>query len=125
MKILAVDDSMMIRRIVSSAASVFGAECDGAPDGLAGLGMLEKEPTGYNLVVLDWNMPNMNGLDLLRKIRSTEELQHLPVLMLTTEGSHQAIITAIKAGATSYMTKPFFEKDLQARMLDCLGLGFE
>jgi two-component system chemotaxis response regulator CheY len=70
-------------------------------------------------------MPNMNGLDLLRKIRSTEELQHLPVLMLTTEGSHQAIITAIKAGATSYMTKPFFEKDLQARMLDCLGLGFE
>jgi two-component system chemotaxis response regulator CheY len=125
MKILAVDDSMMIRRIVSSAASAFGAECDGAPDGLAGLGMLEKEPTGYNLVVLDWNMPNMNGLDLLRKIRSTEELQHLPVLMLTTEGSHQAIITAIKAGATSYMTKPFFEKDLQARMLDCLGMGFE
>jgi two-component system chemotaxis response regulator CheY len=125
MKILAVDDSMMIRRIVSSAASAFGAECDGAPDGLAGLGMLEKEPTGYNLVVLDWNMPNMNGLDLLRKIRSTEELQHLPVLMLTTEGSHQAIITAIKAGATSYMTKPFFEKDLQTRMLDCLGLGFE
>ena len=125
MKILAVDDSMMIRRIVSSAASAFGAECDGAPDGLAGLGMLEKEPTGYNLVVLDWNMPNMNGLDLLRKIRSTEELQHLPVLMLTTQGSHQAIITAIKAGATSYMTKPFFEKDLQARMLDCLGLGFE
>ena len=125
MKILAVDDSMMIRRIVSSAASAFGAECDGAPDGLAGLGMLEKEPTGYNLVVLDWNMPNMNGLDLLRKIRSTEELKHLPVLMLTTEGSHQAIITAIKAGATSYMTKPFFEKDLQARMLDCLGLGFE
>jgi DNA-binding response OmpR family regulator len=45
--------------------------------------------------------------------------------MLTTEGSHQAIITAIKAGATAYMTKPFIEKDLQARMLDCLGLGFE
>jgi len=125
MKILAVDDSMMIRRIVASAASAFGAECDGAPDGLAGLGMLEKEPAGYNLVVLDWNMPNMNGLDLLRKIRSTEELKHLPVLMLTTEGSHQAIITAIKAGATAYMTKPFIEKDLQARMLDCLGLGFE
>ena len=116
---------MMIRRIVSSAASAFGAECDGAPDGLAGLGMLEKEPTGYNLVVLDWNMPNMNGLDLLRKIRSTEEFQHLPVLMLTTEGSQHSIVTAIKAGATSYMTKPFFEKDLQARMLDCLGLGFE
>ncbi|MFM8981365.1 MAG: response regulator, partial [Spartobacteria bacterium] len=72
MKILAVDDSMMIRRIVSSAASAFGAECDGAEDGLVALGILEKEPTAYNLVVLDWNMPNMNGLDLLRKIRSTD-----------------------------------------------------
>jgi DNA-binding response OmpR family regulator len=45
--------------------------------------------------------------------------------MLTTEGSQHSIVTAIKAGATSYMTKPFFEKDLQTRMLDCLGLGFE
>jgi two-component system chemotaxis response regulator CheY len=125
MKILAVDDSMLVRRIVASASSVVGAECIGAADGLLALAELERDPTGFSLICLDWNMPNMNGLDLLRKIRSTEELQHLPVLMLTTEGSHQAIITAIKAGATSYMTKPFFEKDLQARMLDCLGLGFE
>lgn len=125
MKILAVDDSMMMRRIVASAASAFGAECEGAEDGLVALGILEKEPAGYNLVVLDWNMPNMNGLDLLRKIRSTEELKHIPVLMLTTEGSNLAIITAIKAGATAYMTKPFIEKDLQTRMLDCLGLGFD
>ncbi|MFM8982294.1 MAG: response regulator, partial [Spartobacteria bacterium] len=100
-------------------------ECDGAEDGLVALGILEKEPTAYNLVVLDWNMPNMNGLDLLRKIRSTDKLKHIPVLMLTTEGSHLAIVTAIKAGATAYMTKPFIEKDLQTRMLDCLGLGFE
>jgi two-component system chemotaxis response regulator CheY len=125
MKILAVDDSMMMRRIVASAASAFGAECDGAEDGLVALGMLEKEPSGYNLVVLDWNMPNMNGLDLLRHIRASEELKHIPVLMLTTEGSHQSIITAVKAGATAYMTKPFFEKDLQTRMLDCLGMGFD
>ena len=125
MKILAVDDSMMVRRLVASAASVLGAECLGAPDGLVALGFLEKEPTAFSLVVLDWNMPNMNGLDLLRRIRASEELKHLPVLMLTTEGSHQSIITAVKAGATAYMTKPFFEKDLQARMLDCLGMGFE
>ena len=125
MKILAVDDSMMVRRLVASAASVLGAECVGAPDGLVALGILEKEPTVYNLVVLDWNMPNMNGLDLLRRIRASDELKHIPVLMLTTEGSHQSIITAVKAGATAYMTKPFFEKDLQTRMLDCLGMGFD
>jgi two-component system chemotaxis response regulator CheY len=125
MKILAVDDSMLVRRIVASSSSVIGAECVGAPDGLIALGALEADPVGFSLVCLDWNMPNMNGLEFLTRIRADERWKSLPVLMLTTEGSRDAIITAIKAGATAYMTKPFFEKDLQARMLDCLGLGFE
>jgi two-component system chemotaxis response regulator CheY len=125
MKILAVDDSMLVRRIVASSSSVIGAECVGAPDGLIALGALEADPVGFSLVCLDWNMPNMNGLDFLIRIRADERWKSLPVLMLTTEGSRDAIITAIKAGATAYMTKPFSEKDLQAKMLDCLGLGFE
>ncbi len=125
MKILAVDDSMLVRRIVASASSVIGAECVGAPDGLIALGALESDPQGFSLVCLDWNMPNMNGLDFLLRIRSDERWKSLPVLMITTEGSKEAIITAIKAGATAYMTKPFFEKDLQTKMLDCLGMGFE
>jgi two-component system chemotaxis response regulator CheY len=125
MKILAVDDSMLVRRIVASASSVIGAECVGAPDGLIALGHLEREPEGFSLVCLDWNMPNMNGLEFLQRIRADQRWQSLPVLMLTTEGSQKSIITAIKAGATAYMTKPFFEKDLQAKMVDCLGLGFE
>jgi two-component system chemotaxis response regulator CheY len=70
-------------------------------------------------------MPNMNGLEFLTRIRADERWKTLPVLMLTTEGSKDAIITAIKAGATAYMTKPFFEKDLTTKMLDCLGMGFE
>ena len=125
MKILTVDDSMLVRRIVASASSVIGAECVGAPDGLIALGALEADPEGFSLVCLDWNMPNMNGLDFLIRIRADERWKSLPVLMLTTEGSRDAIITAIKAGATAYMTKPFYEKDLQAKMLDCLRLGFE
>ena len=125
MKILAVDDSMLVRRIVASSSSVIGAECVGAPDGLIALGALEADPVVFSLVCLDWNMPNMNGLEFLTRIRADERWKSLPVLMLTTEGSRDAIITAIKAGATAYMTKPFFEKDLQAKMLDCLGLGFE
>lgn len=125
MKILAVDDSMLVRRIVASSSSVIGAECVGAPDGLIALGALEADPTGFSLVCLDWNMPNMNGLDFLIRIRADERWKFLPVLMLTTEGSRDAIITAIKAGATAYMTKPFSEKDLQAKMLDCLGMGFD
>ena len=125
MKILAVDDSMLVRRIVASASSVLGAECVGAADGLLALGELERDPSGFSLICLDWNMPNMNGLDFLTHIRADARFKEIPVLMLTTEGSQHSIVTAIKAGATSYMTKPFFEKDLQTRMLDCLGLGFE
>jgi len=125
MKILAVDDSMLIRRLVASAASVLGAECVTAEDGKIGVDHLEADPSGFSLVCLDWNMPNMNGLDFLKHIRADGRWKDLPVLMLTTEGSKDAIITAIKAGATAYMTKPFFEKDLQAKMLDCLGMGFE
>lgn len=125
MKILAVDDSMLVRRIVASAASVIGAECVDAADGLIALGYLEREVDGFSLVCLDWNMPNMNGLEFLTRIRAQERYKSLPVLMLTTEGSRDAIITAIKAGATAYMTKPFFEKDLTTKMLDCLGMGFE
>ncbi|NBR48170.1 response regulator [bacterium] len=125
MKILAVDDSMLIRRLVASAASVLGAECVTAEDGKIGVDRLEADPSGFSLVCLDWNMPNMNGLDFLKHIRADGRWKDLPVLMLTTEGSKDAIITAIKAGATAYMTKPFFEKDLQTKMLDCLGLGFE
>jgi len=125
MKILAVDDSMLIRRLVASAASVLGAECVTAEDGKIGVDRLEADPSGFSLVCLDWNMPNMNGLDFLKHIRADGRWKDLPVLMLTTEGSKDAIITAIKAGATAYMTKPFFEKDLQTKMLDCLGMGFE
>jgi two-component system chemotaxis response regulator CheY len=125
MKVLAVDDSMLIRRIVASAASVIGAECVPAEDGHIALGVLEADPQGFSLVCLDWNMPNMNGLEFLTRIRADERWKSVPVLMLTTEGSKDAIITAIKAGATAYMTKPFFEKDLTTKMLDCLGMGFE
>lgn len=116
---------MLVRRIVASASSVLGAECVGAADGLLALDELERDPTGFSMICLDWNMPNMNGLDFLTHIRADSRFQQIPVLMLTTEGSQHSIVTAIKAGATSYMTKPFFEKDLQARMLDCLGMGFD
>lgn len=73
MKILAVDDSMLVRRIVASASSVIGAECIGAADGVLALAELERDPTGFSLVCLDWNMPNMNGLELVKALRALPE----------------------------------------------------
>ncbi len=123
MKFLVVDDSLVMRRIVGSAAAVLGAECVEAPDGAQALLRLQTEEK-VDLVCLDWNMPVMGGLDFLKALRADARWKAVPVLMITTEGSRDSILAALKAGATGYLTKPFNQQDLQAKMMDCLGLGF-
>jgi two-component system chemotaxis response regulator CheY len=123
MKILVVDDSAVMRRIVGSAAALLGADCAGAGDGAQAIAQLETDPAGFQLVCLDWNMPVMGGLEFLQTLRKDPRWKELPVLMITTEGSRESIIAAIKAGATGYLTKPFNQQDLQSKMMDCLGLG--
>ena len=122
-KILAVDDSNLILRIVSNAAAVIGAECQTARDGLEALARLEEYQGQFDLITLDWNMPNMNGYDCLVAIRADSRWKDIPILMLTTEAGHQCVVDAIKAGATSYLTKPFAYQDLELKMLDCMGLN--
>lgn len=124
MKLLVVDDSLVMRRIVGSAAAVIGGECVEAANGADAFAKLEAEPAGFALVCLDWNMPVMDGLEFLKRLRADPRWQALPVLMITTEGSRDAVIAALKAGATGYLTKPFNQQDLQGKLLDCLGLGF-
>lgn len=125
MKILAVDDSRLVRRLVASAASVMDIECMDACDGVEAMTILNADPEGISLICLDWNMPNMNGLECLQAVRADTKLHHIPVLMLTTEGSQTAVVQAVKAGATAYLSKPFSQQDLQVKIMDCLGLGFE
>ncbi|MCX6937016.1 MAG: response regulator [Verrucomicrobia bacterium] len=123
MKILVVDDSAVMRRIVASSAALLGADCTGAGDGAQAIAQLESDPAGFQLVCLDWNMPVMGGLEFLYTLRNDPRWKDLPVLMITTEGSRDSIIAALKAGATGYLTKPFNQQDLQSKMIDCLGLG--
>lgn len=123
MKILVVDDSLVMRRIIGSAAGVLGAECIEAANGDLALKRLNAEPDAFNLVCLDWNMPVMSGYDFLKALRADSRWGGLPVLMITTEGSRDSIIAALKAGATGYLTKPFNQQDLQSKIMDCLGLG--
>lgn len=106
LKILVVDDFSTMRRIIRNLLKELGfPNVTEAEDGIDALKKLEAG--GFEFVVSDWNMPNMSGIDLLRSIRSTPTLKHLPVLMVTAEAKKENIIEAAQAGANGYIVKPF------------------
>ena len=105
MKILVVDDSSTMRRIIANILKNAGQEnLVEAADGVEGLSQLKAHPD-VELVLTDWNMPNLNGLDFLTKIRETNKT--LPIVMITTEAEKANVVAAIKAGANNYIVKPF------------------
>jgi len=115
MKILVVDDFSTMRRIVKNILKQLGYEnIDEAEDGAQAYSKLQSG--GYDFVVSDWNMPNMDGLELLKKIRSDERLKALPVLMVTAEAEKDKVITAIQAGVNNYVVKPFTAEVLKEKM---------
>ena len=123
MKILTVDDSSVIRKIISSAAAVLEYEVIEAIDGIDGLEKLEANDGDFDLILLDWNMPRMNGLEFLKTVKADEKYKNIHVMMITTESQKENIIKAIKEGAAHYMTKPFTMDELIKKILECLGKG--
>jgi two-component system, chemotaxis family, chemotaxis protein CheY len=114
-KILTVDDSISIRKMIEFALKSKGYTVVAAGDGQEGLEVLERGER-FDLVVLDINMPRMDGLTLLKNIRAKPEWGRLPVLMLTTEGQDGDRDTAIGLGASDYMVKPFKPTELLERV---------
>ena len=115
MKFLVVDDFSTMRRIVRNLLKELGfANVDEAEDGQIALQKLNTLP--FDFVVTDWNMPNMDGLTLLQKIRATPSLKHLPVLMITAEAKKENIIAAAQAGASGYIVKPFTAATLSEKL---------
>ncbi|NLH47488.1 MAG: response regulator [Myxococcales bacterium] len=125
MKILSVDDSRMIRRLIGSAISVMGFDVLEAGDGKQALAVLETEYPNVGLIMLDWNMPEMDGYECLVAIKADERFKHIPVMMCTTESERENVIKAIKAGAKSYVSKPFTPEDLVTKIMECLGQGLD
>lgn len=123
MIILAVDDSMVMLKILSGAIAALGYEPITAPNGKEALDVLERRVDDVAVVILDWNMPVLGGLDTLRLIRADERLKHLPVLMVTTESERKNLIQAMQAGANHYLTKPFSQEDLATHLAQCLGVS--
>ncbi|WP_021023075.1 chemotaxis response regulator CheY [Salinivibrio costicola] len=115
MKILVVDDFSTMRRIVKNLLRDLGfnntVEAD---DGLTALPILKKG--GIDFVVTDWNMPGMQGIDLLKEIRKDDELKHLPILMITAEAKREQIVEAAQAGVNGYIVKPFTAATLKAKL---------
>jgi two-component system chemotaxis response regulator CheY len=106
MKILVVDDFSTMRRIIKNLLRDLGytntAEAD---DGKTALPMLQSG--GFDFLVTDWNMPGMNGIDLLKAVRADEKLKSLPILMITAEANRDQIIEAAQSGVNGYVVKPF------------------
>lgn len=114
-KFLVVDDFSTMRRIVRNLLKELGyTNVDEAEDGAVALGKLKGG--GFEFVVSDWNMPNMDGLALLQQIRANPELASLPVLMVTAEAKKENIIAAAQAGANGYVVKPFTAATLDEKL---------
>jgi two-component system chemotaxis response regulator CheY len=121
MKVLVVDDSAIIRKIIKAAADVLQMETEEAEDGIEALEKLSENYREIDLVLLDWNMPEMNGYDVLVEIKSNDRYKHIPVMMVTTEGQKSNIVAAVRAGASNYLTKPFTVEELESKILECIG----
>ena len=121
MKLLVVDDSSVIRKVIKAAADVLEMETEEAQDGMEALEKLAVIHNEIDLVLLDWNMPEMSGYEVLVKIKGSEKYKGIPVMMVTTEGQKSNIVAAIRAGATNYLTKPFTVEELQAKIIECIG----
>jgi len=115
MKILVVDDFSTMRRIVKNLLKQLGYEnIEEAEDGAQAYSKLKNG--GFGFVVSDWNMPNVDGLELLKKVRSDPEIKDLPILMVTAEAEKEKVITAIQAGVNNYIVKPFTGEVLKEKM---------
>jgi two-component system, chemotaxis family, chemotaxis protein CheY len=105
LKVLIVDDQPTIRRIAIRLLRERGAECLEAGTAARALDILKSESVG--LVVTDWNMPGMSGIDFLRTVRSRDHLKTTPVVMMTSRNYEEDIVAAMRAGVTGYIVKPF------------------
>lgn len=121
MKLLVVDDSSTMRRIIKNTLSRLGYEdvLEGE-DGLQGWAALNENPD-MGMLITDWNMPEMNGLELVKKVRADSRFTDLPIIMVTTEGGKAEVITALKAGVNNYIVKPFTPQVLKEKLAAVLG----
>ncbi len=104
--ILVVDDSQIMRNIVKNSFSALKIPCEFKEAGNGREALLLVEKGGIDLVLLDWNMPMLSGLDFLKKVRAMPDKKDLPIVMITSEAARYNVVQAVKHGITAYLIKP-------------------
>jgi len=122
LKLLVVDDSSTMRRIIKNTLVRLGHKdiLEGG-DGIEGWNALNTNPD-IDMLITDWNMPEMNGLELVKKVRADSRFMDLPIIMVTTEGGKAEVITALKAGVNNYIVKPFTPQVLKEKLGAVMGI---
>lgn len=123
MRALVIDDSRTVRVIIGKILEELNIEVHQARDGLEALELLKTTP-GIELMLVDWNMPRMDGLEFLRAVRAQRAYANVPILMVTSESEAEQVARALDAGATEYLMKPFTKEILVAK-LGLLNVGAE
>ena len=119
-KVMVVDDFSTMRRILKNILKQLGYEnIEEAEDGAQAFNNLQSG--GADFIVTDWNMPNMNGLELLKAVRADGSLKEVPVLMVTAEAEKENIIAAVEAGVSNYIVKPFTAETLKEKIDKIFG----
>ena len=120
MKVLVVDDFATMRRIVKNVLKQIGFRyISEADDGKSALKAMKSEK--FDLIMCDWNMPEMPGIDLLNAVRADTELKDTPFVMVTAEAQKENILQAVKAGVSNYVVKPFTAETVEEKLKKVFG----
>ncbi|HWI29239.1 MAG TPA: response regulator [Stellaceae bacterium] len=120
MNVLVVDDYLTMRRIMRSLLQQVGfSNIDDAVDG--GSALRKLRDTRFGLVISDWNMEPMSGLQLLKEVRADDRLRAMPFIMVTAESKTENVVAAKEAGVSNYIVKPFNADTLKKKIDECLG----
>ena len=122
-RILFVEDSPTMRRIIENSLKKLGVkEITDAENGVDALEKIQKQD--FDMILTDWNMPEMNGKELVEHVRKIDKYKTIPILMITTRGMQEDVVTAIKTGVNGYIVKPFTPEILKKKMVEIFSASW-
>jgi len=115
-KAMVIDDSRAIRMILARTLRQLGYEVAEAGDGKEALAVLDRNAADVQLILVDWNMPEMNGLEFIKRVRAQDRYKDLKLMMVTTETQVEQMLAALDAGANEYVMKPFTREVIEDKL---------